>query len=88
MAIEYSTDGAHWRAYRGPVHVGEYALTRTRSADGRTSRISPVGLPAWQSGTSYEPGALVRHQGELFRATRPGSGRDPGQARGHWTLLQ
>ncbi|MGP4025563.1 family 20 glycosylhydrolase [Actinomadura sp. 3N407] len=88
MAIEYSTDGRHWRPYTAPVKAGAYALTRTRGADGRTSRVSPVGVPAWQDGASYETGALVSHRGELFRATRPGSGQEPGITRGHWTLLQ
>jgi hexosaminidase len=45
MTIEYSTDGVRWRTYTGPVQVGAHALTRTRSADGRTSRVSPVGVP-------------------------------------------
>lgn len=88
MAVEYSTDGVHWRTYTGPVQVGAYALTRTRSADGRTSRISQAGVPGWQSGASYKPGALVTHQGELYRATREGSGKEPGRTRGYWTLLQ
>ncbi|XRQ14891.1 family 20 glycosylhydrolase [Actinomadura welshii] len=88
MAVEYSTDGRHWRRYTGPVDVGEYALTRTRSADGRTSRISPVGVPGWDGGASYERGALVSHRGELFRAVRPGGGHEPGLTRGHWSLLR
>ncbi|QKW36035.1 carbohydate-binding domain-containing protein [Actinomadura sp. NAK00032] len=88
MAVEYSTDGVRWRPYTGPVRVGEYALTRTRSADGRTSRISQAGVPGWRSGASYEPGALVTHRGELFRATRPGTGGEPGLPRGGWTLLR
>ncbi|TYK43507.1 family 20 glycosylhydrolase [Actinomadura decatromicini] len=88
LALEYSTDGAKWLPYTGPVKVGAYALTRTRAADGRTSRISQVGLPAWESGTSYQPGALVRYQGELFRAARAGTGKVPGQDAGYWTLLQ
>jgi hexosaminidase len=47
MAIEVSTDGRSWRAYRGPVRVGAWALLRTRAVDGRTSRLSPVGaVPA------------------------------------------
>ncbi|TDC88737.1 family 20 glycosylhydrolase [Actinomadura sp. 7K507] len=88
MAVEYSTDGRKWRRYGGPVEVGAYALARTRSADGRTSRISPAGVPAWDAGGSYEAGALVSHQGELFRATRAGTGEEPRIARDHWSLLQ
>ncbi|MFC6936589.1 chitobiase/beta-hexosaminidase C-terminal domain-containing protein [Actinomadura yumaensis] len=89
LAIEYSTDGVRWRPYAGsPVKVGAYALTRTRAVDGRTSRVSPVGVPAWQGGASYEAGALVTHRGELYRATRPGSGRSPDTAPKSWTLIQ
>ncbi|MGH3238833.1 MAG: family 20 glycosylhydrolase [Spirillospora sp.] len=88
MAIEYSTDGRTWHPYRGPVKAGDVVLTRTRSADGRTSRISPVGVTNWQGSASYEPGALVRHQGELFRATKAGSGKEPGRTGGYWALLQ
>ncbi|TDB95729.1 family 20 glycosylhydrolase [Actinomadura sp. 7K534] len=88
MAIEYSTDGRTWRRYGGPARVGAYALTRTRAADGRASRISPVGVPAWDGGAPYKAGALVSHQGELYRATRPGTGREPGVAGGHWSLLR
>ncbi|GAA4225854.1 family 20 glycosylhydrolase [Actinomadura meridiana] len=88
LDVEFSTDGRYWRTYNGPVKVGAYALTRTRAVDGRTSRISQVGLPAWQNGTSYKPGALVRHQGELFRATREGRGQEPGRTDGYWALLQ
>ncbi|MFI0481147.1 family 20 glycosylhydrolase [Actinomadura sp. 9N215] len=88
MAIEYSTDGRSWRPYSGPVKVGDVVLTRTRSADGRTSRISPVGVTGWQGSESYESGDLVRHQGELFVATRAGSGREPGRTDGYWRLLQ
>ncbi|RKS73671.1 hexosaminidase [Actinomadura pelletieri DSM 43383] len=88
LTIEYSTEGWRWRQYDGPVKVGAYALTRTRAADGRTSRISHVGIPAWQNGTSYKSGALVLHQGELYRASRGGSGHEPGRSGGHWTLLQ
>ncbi|NYD52567.1 hexosaminidase [Actinomadura luteofluorescens] len=88
LAVEYSTDGVDWRPYTAPVRAGAYALARTRSADGRTSRISPAGVPAWQGGAAYRAGALVRHQGELFRATRGGSGKEPGRETGHWALLQ
>jgi hexosaminidase len=42
MAIEYSTDGRRWSAYRRPVRVGDQALLRTRAVDGRTSRLSQV----------------------------------------------
>ncbi|WP_131741515.1 family 20 glycosylhydrolase [Actinomadura roseirufa] len=88
LAVEYSTDGARWSPYTGPVRVGASALTRTRSADGRTSRISPAGVPAWQGGTAYEPGALVTHQGELFRAARASTGQAPDLSPASWTLLQ
>ncbi|WP_067832021.1 family 20 glycosylhydrolase [Actinomadura kijaniata] len=88
LPVEYSTDGTRWRTYTGPVKVGAYALTRTRAADGRVSRLSPVGVPAWQGGTAYAPGALVTHQGELFRVARPGTGRTPDTSPGWWTLLQ
>jgi hexosaminidase len=44
LTIEWSTDGRSWRTYRGPVKVGAAsAVLRTRAADGRTSRLSPVG---------------------------------------------
>ncbi|MFG2001942.1 family 20 glycosylhydrolase [Spirillospora sp. NPDC048911] len=88
MAIEYSTDGVRWRPYTGPVTVGSAALTRTRSADGRTSRVSPVGVTAWQSATAYRAGALVTHQGELFTATAPGTGQAPDISPRAWRLLQ
>ncbi|MFI0408701.1 family 20 glycosylhydrolase [Actinomadura sp. 3N508] len=88
LEIEYSTDGKTWRLYTGPVKVGDTALTRTRSADGRTSRISPVGVGNWQGVESYRPGDLVRHQGELYRATRPRSGKEPGRTQHYWTLLR
>jgi hexosaminidase len=42
MAIEWSTDGRRWSAYRRPVRVGDRALLRTRAVDGRTSRLSHV----------------------------------------------
>src|SRR5690606_19701356 len=74
----------HWSPYRTPVKVGAYALTRTRAADGRTSRISPAGVPAWEGGASYKPGAVVSHRGELYTATRPVSGKEPGLSPGHW----
>ncbi|MGI5201811.1 family 20 glycosylhydrolase [Spirillospora sp. CA-108201] len=88
LAIEYSTDGANWRPYTAPVRAGAYALTRTRGADGRTSRVSPVGVPAWQGGADYRTGALVLHQGELFRAIRDGSGGEPGRDPRRWAPLQ
>ncbi|WP_131763509.1 family 20 glycosylhydrolase, partial [Actinomadura fibrosa] len=88
LAIEYSTDGARWRPYTGPVAVGASALTRTRAPDGRTSRISPVGVPAWQGTAAYRPGALVSFQGELYRATRAGTGHQPDLAPDYWNLLQ
>jgi hexosaminidase len=44
LTIEWSTDGRDWRAYRGPVRMrGASAVLRARAADGRTSRLSPVG---------------------------------------------
>jgi hexosaminidase len=68
MTIEVSTDGRRWTAYRGPVRVGDWALLRTRAVDGRTSRLSPVGVPRWTAGTAYAAGAVVVDQGEAFRA--------------------
>ncbi|MCP2342333.1 family 20 glycosylhydrolase [Actinomadura rupiterrae] len=88
LAIEYSTDGVHWRPYSGPVAVGASALTRTRAVDGRTSRISPVGVPNWQPAGSYQQGALVNYQGELFRALRPSSGLAPDLSPTAWRLIQ
>ncbi|KAB2352647.1 family 20 glycosylhydrolase [Actinomadura rudentiformis] len=88
LAIEYSTDGVRWRPYTGPVRVGPTALTRTRSADGRTSRISPVGVAAWQSGTTYQAGALVTHQGEIFTAKGTSTGQAPDLSPRSWHLLQ
>lgn len=84
MTVEYSTDGIRWRTYTGPAAVGSYALTRTRAADGRTSRISPVDVPAWQSGAAYARGAVVTHQGELYRAARPSTGRAPDLSPDAW----
>jgi hexosaminidase len=70
LAIEWSTDGRSWRAYRGPVRVdGAAALLRARAADGRTSRLSPVGVGAWSSSTAYGPGSVVTSAGDLYRAT-------------------
>ncbi|WP_067467429.1 family 20 glycosylhydrolase [Actinomadura macra] len=88
LTVEYSTDGTRWTPYGGPSKVGAYAMTRTRGADGRTSRISPVGVPGWRAETAYEPGALVTYQGELFRATRSGTGQVPDLSPGSWALLQ
>lgn len=88
MAIEYSTDGVHWQAYGGPAEVGAYALTRTRSADGRYSRISPVDVPNWQSGTAYKAGSLIAYQGELFRATAASTGQVPEYSPKSWILIQ
>jgi hexosaminidase len=68
MTIEVSTDGRRWTAYRGPVRVGDWALLRTRAVDGRTSRLSPVGVPRWTAGTAYAAGAVVVDQGEAFRS--------------------
>ncbi|QXJ26198.1 family 20 glycosylhydrolase [Actinomadura graeca] len=88
MAVEYSTDGTRWTRYTGPVQVGGYALTRTLGADGRASRLSPAGVPGWQAGAAYEPGALVTHQGELYRATRAGTGRSPDLSPGWWAPVR
>jgi len=90
MAIEVSTDGRHWRTYRGPVRVGDRALLRTRAVDGRVSRLSPVGVPRWTAGTAYPAGAVVLDQGDLFRAnrhvgTRAAPPTDP--TNGSWTEL-
>lgn len=91
MTIQYSVDGASWSTYTGPVNVGASALLRTRAVDGRTSRIAPVNVPHWTAGTRYAAGALVNHQGELYRAIRahisqPGS--TPDLAPKLWTLIQ
>jgi hexosaminidase len=88
LAIEYSADGRTWRPYPGAVRSGPTVLTRTRAADGRTSRISPVGLPVWQTGTTYPAGALVDRQGEIYRAARPNAARNPETSRTFWTLVQ
>src|SRR3954447_25148083 len=59
VAIEWSTDGRAWRSYRGPVRVdGGGVLLRARAADGRTSRLSPVGVAAWSAAAGYRPGAV------------------------------
>jgi hexosaminidase len=71
LAIEWSADGRSWRAYRGPVRVGDTPVVlRARAVDGRTSRPSPVGVGAWSDGASYRAGALVTSAGDLYRATR------------------
>jgi hexosaminidase len=70
MTIELSTDGRRWRAYRGPVRVGDWALLRTRAVDGRVSRLSPVGVPRWTATAAYPAGSVVLDQGELFRADK------------------
>ncbi|HEY6759675.1 MAG TPA: family 20 glycosylhydrolase [Baekduia sp.] len=77
LPIEWSTDGRNWRTYRGPVRVGDgtAVVLHARAADGRTSRPSPVDVPAFDAGTGYRPGALVTAAGDRYRATRPiGSG--------------
>lgn len=43
LTIQYSTDGAHWQTYRGPVHVTGAVSLRTLAPDGRVSRVSPLG---------------------------------------------
>ncbi|MEU5882596.1 family 20 glycosylhydrolase [Spirillospora sp. NPDC047279] len=88
LAIEYSADGVHWRAYTGPVRAGSAALTRTRASDGRASRLSPVNVPAWQDGTAYRPGTLVTYQGEIFTARSASTGQAPDTSPRAWTLLQ
>jgi hexosaminidase len=71
LAIEWSADGRSWRAYRGPVRVGDAPVVlRARAADGRTSRPSPVGVGAWSSGSAYAAGSLVTSAGDLYRAVR------------------
>ena len=90
MAIEVSTDGRRWTAYSGPARVGDWALLRTRAADGRTSRLSPVDVPRWTRGTAYGAGAVVVDQGELFRADRdvPADAAAPTDPGGDgWTAL-
>lgn len=83
LTIEYSTDGSHWKTYTSPVKVGTYALTRTRTVDGRTSRISPVNVPNWTAGT-HQAGTIVNYKGELYRATKTGTTAPPDG----WTLIQ
>jgi hexosaminidase len=71
LSIEWSTDGRNWRAYRGPVRIDATpVILRARAADGRTSRVSPVGVPAWSAATAYPPGSLVTAAGDVYRATR------------------
>lgn len=88
MAVEYSTDGVAWKRYSGPVATTPTVLLRTRAADGRTSRISPVGLRVWNAATAYPAGALVDHQGEIYRATRAGTGAAPDVSPGSWALVR
>ncbi|MCO5995450.1 family 20 glycosylhydrolase [Actinoallomurus rhizosphaericola] len=88
MAIEYSTDGVSWRPYGGPVKAGPTVLLRTRAVDGRTSRISPVGLTVWQTGTAYPAGALVDHQGEIYRAKRANTSAAPDTSPSSWALVR
>jgi len=89
MAMEYSTDGVRWSPYTGPAHVGSTALLRTRAADGRVSRISPVGLPRWSGTAAYPSGSLVNHRGEIYRATKASpAGTAPDTAPGTWTLIE
>jgi hexosaminidase len=91
MTIEFSTDGVDWSAYRRPVNVGPYALLRTRAVDGRTSRISPVGVPNWVVGSEYAAGDLVNHRGELYRADHAHTSATdmaPGLPSAPWTLIE
>ena len=89
LAIEYSTDGVHWAAYSHPVHVsGSTVLLRTRAADGRTSRLSPVGLPNWSASSGYGAGSLVNYKGDIYRALHSTSpGQAPDTAPNAWQLL-
>lgn len=84
LSVKYSTDGVSWRPYAGPVKAGPAVLLRTRAVDGRVSRISPVGLPVWRTGTVYPAGALVDHRGEIYRATRAGTSAAPDTAPSSW----
>jgi hexosaminidase len=78
MTIEWSADGRSWRTYRGPARVGDGpVLLRTRAADGRASRISPVGVPAWSAVAAYPAGAVVTSAGDLYRATRRSAAGGP-----------
>jgi hexosaminidase len=91
MTIQYSVDGASWSTYTGPVNVGASALLRTRAVDGRTSRIAPVNVPHWTAGTQYAVGALVNHEGEIYRATQAHisqPGATPDLAPKLWVLIQ
>jgi hexosaminidase len=89
MTLQYSTDGVHWNAYTGPVHVGDTALLRTLAVDGRSSRLSPVGLPNWAATTSYPAGSLVNYKGNIYRAVNSASaGQTPQSAPSRWTELQ
>jgi hexosaminidase len=92
LAIEWSTDGRSWRPYRRPVRVGDDAavVLRARAADGRTSRPSPVGVPAWSEASGYAAGALVTSAGDVYRATRAvdAGGPAPSDAGdGSWAAL-
>ncbi|GAB3972779.1 family 20 glycosylhydrolase [Actinoallomurus acanthiterrae] len=88
LAIEYSADGVSWKRYGGPVKAGPTVLLRTRAADGRSSRISPVGLPVWKTGAAYPAGALVDYQGEIYRATHANTSAAPDTSPTSWTLVQ
>lgn len=89
MAMEYTTDGVHWHPYAHPVRVGGTALLRTRAVDGRTSRLSPVGLPAWSAATAYARGALVNDRGDVYRATRAApAGAEPDTAPATWVVVR
>jgi hexosaminidase len=91
LAIEWSADGRAWRAYRGPVRVGDAGvLLRARAVDGRTSRLSPVGVGAWSANAGYGAGAVVTSAGDLYRAIRavPAGGPAPADAAdGTWAAL-
>jgi hexosaminidase len=89
LAIEYSTDGVHWSAYSQPVQVsGSTVLLRTRAADGRTSRLSPVGLTNWSATSGYPSGTLVNFKGDIYRVTKTTTtGQAPDTTPASWHLI-
>lgn len=88
LAIEYSTDGVHWSAYSHPVNAGPTVLLRTRAADGRTSRLSPVGLPNWSASGGYSSGSLINYKGDIYRALHSTtSGQAPDTTPAAWRLV-
>ncbi|WCB96178.1 N,N'-diacetylchitobiase [Baekduia alba] len=91
LAIEWSTDGRSWRGYHGPARVGDGPVVlRARAVDGRTSRPSPIGVPAWSADAAYPSGSVVTSAGDTYRATHaaPAGGPAPVDATdGTWTAL-